>query len=661
MQVISNPFRIAPCPASRPAVCISVCLTIVLGTSAWVPVLSAPAKNLPDINSVAPDLKVPVMESAAPAPGKRVKVIDREFKETDIYHTLYLPADWVKGRNYPVIVEYAGNKWRTSLGTVEGSKLGYGITGGKGAIWVCMPFVDIKNKRNAKTWWGNVDATVAYCKKTVKSICDDYGGDSSAVFIAGFSRGAIACNFIGLADDQIASLWAGFICHSHYDGVRKWGYPGSDRASALKRLKRLGDRPQFVSHERSVEETQDYLKAVYPEGNFTFQALDFNNHTDTWVLRDIPERKAVRKWFNRVLKKRGEAADSASSGSSSSAVAVGNNRMLPQSGNPINKALDNYKRWLRGSLSADKKLADAVISWQLDNGAFHKWGVKKYASIAKPAEAKKSAERVRHLGTIDNDATTTELMVLADVYRRGRQDRHRAAARKTLDYLLTAQNSQSGGWPQFYPDRSKDSYSNHATFNDNAMMRVLILLQKAQRRQSPFDTDMLTADQLKRIDTAIDKGIDFILKSQIRMNGVLTVWCAQHGMVDYKPKTARSYELPSKSGSESVLVVAFLMSRPQTPKVAQAARAAVAWFRNPQVYHSDHTYDTSKTNPIVRKKGSRIWYRFYDLETNRGFFSGRDGIKKYNIMEIEAERREGYRWAGTWGEKILSYADRVGY
>jgi len=272
---------------------------MVFCTSALRSVRAAPPANTdnpPDIKTIAPDLKVPVMENAPPAPGKRVKVIDPEFKGTDVYHALYLPTDWKKGKKYPVIVEYAGNKWRTSLGTVEGSKLGYGISGGKGVIWVCMPFVDIKNKRNASTWWGDVEATVSYCKKTVKNICDDYGGDSSAVFIAGFSRGAISCNFIGLHDDQIASLWAGFICHSHYDGVRKWGYPKSDRESALKRLKRLGGRPQFISHEKSVKATQDYLKAVYAKGNFTFQTLGFVNHTDTWVLRNIPERKAARQW-----------------------------------------------------------------------------------------------------------------------------------------------------------------------------------------------------------------------------------------------------------------------------------------------------------------------------------------------------------------------------
>lgn len=258
------------------------------------------------IESVRPDLVTPSATDHAPAPGKRVRQINKNYAGTKVYHLLYLPTDWKDGEKYPVIIEYAGNKWKTSPGTVEGSNLGYGISGGKGVIWICMPFVDRKNQSNATTWWGDVDATVEYCKKTVNRICTEYGGDSSNVFIAGFSRGAIACNYIGLHDDEIASLWRGFICHSHYDGVKKWGYARSDPDSAETRLKRLGNKPQFISQEKSIDATKTYLKNTFPSGKFTFQALPFPNHTDTWVLCDIPERKKIRDWFDQVLKQKGQ-------------------------------------------------------------------------------------------------------------------------------------------------------------------------------------------------------------------------------------------------------------------------------------------------------------------------------------------------------------------
>jgi len=76
--------------------------------------------------------------------------------------------------------------------------MGYGLSEGTGVIWICMPFIDESDKNNSLSWWGDIDATVTYCRETVDSVCKEYGGDLDNVFIAGFSRGAIACNYIGL-------------------------------------------------------------------------------------------------------------------------------------------------------------------------------------------------------------------------------------------------------------------------------------------------------------------------------------------------------------------------------------------------------------------------------------------------------------------------------
>lgn len=271
------------------------------GISILVMVLWSHACPAIGSENVPPDLVAPAATTGEPAPGKRVVIAASEYEGTGVHHLLYLPTDWVKGGKYPVIVEYPGNRWKDGSGDVDSCKLGYGISGGKGVIWLSMPFVDKENGRNATSWWGDVGATVAYCKQVVPKACEDFGGDPSNVFIAGFSRGAIACNFIGLHDDRIASLWRGFICHSHYDGVRKWGYEGDGREAAAIRLGRLGDRPQFISHEKPLGGVKDYLSTAMPDGNFTFLALPFEEHTDAWVLRDVAERKALREWFRRSL------------------------------------------------------------------------------------------------------------------------------------------------------------------------------------------------------------------------------------------------------------------------------------------------------------------------------------------------------------------------
>ena len=56
---------------------------------------------------------------------------------------------------------------------------------------------------------------------------------------------------------------------------------------------------------------------------------------------------------------------------------------------------------------------------------------------------------------------------------------------------------------------------------------------------------------------------------------------------------------------------------------------------------------------ILPDATSTIWARFYEIGTNRPFFSGRDSEKKYDVKEIEVERRTGYAWYGNWPEKLL--------
>jgi hypothetical protein len=278
-------------------------LAILLASSG---ALAEPA----DLSSVPEDLATPRAEAGAPGAGRRVFQTTPGWEGTAVRHTLYLPERWSADARLPVLIEYAGNGgYRNAhgdecTGQVEDCHLGFGITAGKGAIWVCMPFVEIAadQKQHAIKWWGDVAETKRYCVATVREVCARFGGDPARVFLCGFSRGSIACNFIGLHDDEIAALWRGFICHSHYDGViEKWPYAGADRPSALARLRRLGHRPQWISHEGSVEAARAWLESTGVQGAWTFEPLPFRNHSDRWVLRDVPLRAKLRQWWAQAL------------------------------------------------------------------------------------------------------------------------------------------------------------------------------------------------------------------------------------------------------------------------------------------------------------------------------------------------------------------------
>lgn len=258
------------------------------------------------------DLVTPVMTDDEPGPGRRVRQVATEYAGTDVYHALYLPTDWQPGGRYPVIVEYTGNRHPASgsTGEVKDANLGYGMSGGEGCIWVSMPYIAEGGLENALSWWGDRQATIAYCKVNLPRICRQFGGDPDNVFICGFSRGAIAVSYIGLADDEIAGLWKGVFSHDHFDGQIAWDYPESDRASALVRLQRLRGRPVLVCGKQA-----DFLKAHPDLADFTFMPVPVEElfdipegavidpHTDLWMHKESIYRQQARAWLNEKAKR----------------------------------------------------------------------------------------------------------------------------------------------------------------------------------------------------------------------------------------------------------------------------------------------------------------------------------------------------------------------
>ena len=136
---------------------------------------------------------------------------------------------------------------------------------------------------------------------------------------------------------------------------------------------------------------------------------------------------------------------------------------------------------------------------------------------------------------------------------------------------------------------------------------------------------------------------------------------SQHDEHTLAPAKGRAYEHPSLSGSESVGIVEFLMSidRP-SPEIVRAIEGAVEWFRAAKI--SGIRVDTIAA-PGTAKATDRVvvadanapplWARFYEIGTNRPIFSGRDSVIRYQLSEIEYERRNGYRWYVDRPAKLL--------
>jgi PelA/Pel-15E family pectate lyase len=197
------------------------------------------------------------------------------------------------------------------------------------------------------------------------------------------------------------------------------------------------------------------------------------------------------------------------------------------------------------------------------------------------------------------------------------------------------------------------------TFNDNAIVNVLNVLFNVVHQKGGFK--WVDSKYRPLCSKALNKGIDCILNTQIMVNGRKTGWNQQYNKNTLLPEKARSFELVGLASAESAAIVEFLMHQPNPDaSVRVAVTSAVEWLKSVAIqgYAYQKVNDPSEPggkNVVLKKtQNSRIWARFYEIGTNRPFFCGRDGQKKYNLQEIENERRIGYSWYGSWPERIIT-------
>ena len=326
--------------------------------------------------------------------------------------------------------------------------------------------------------------------------------------------------------------------------------------------------------------------------------------------------------------------------------------------------------------------ADSAMRYQYPCGGWaknHAWHLLENDGKMKERRAiLQQIARGESLGaTIDNDATTHEMMLIAKVYSACKADgktkkkelrRLHSAFCRALNYLVEAQYD-NGGWPQFYPFKPLDNeghpfYSDHITFNDNAMVNVMSLLRDIAEEKTPFDALNLTPQQRQQAHDAFYRGVQCILDCQIKKDGKLTVWCQQHDEHTLLPAPARAYELPSFTGShETASILQLLMSLPQpSDSVVTAVTAAVDWLKahtlRDQRVEAFTNAEGLRDRRLVHHFGSSTWARYYDLQTEEPYVCDRDGKPQPSMEYIGYERRNGYGWYGEQPRHIIEHFDK---
>jgi PelA/Pel-15E family pectate lyase len=337
---------------------------------------------------------------------------------------------------------------------------------------------------------------------------------------------------------------------------------------------------------------------------------------------------------------------------------------------PLDRDADYYKT------DAARHVADVILSFQTPAGGWSKnldmsgterlRGQSYTTSNLAPVESgaddfdKPADPNWHYVGTLDNDATNTELHFLAAMSAAcpGTDgNRYRNSALKGFEYLLHAQYP-NGGWPQVWP--LEGGYHDAITFNDDAVTESAAVLRLvadgAKTKQE--DYSFVPVELRVRAKAAVAQALQCILATQLRVNDGLTIWSQQNDPLTLVPVSARNFEPAALSSGESASVMKYLMALPNpSPEVVRAVDAADSWFEAHKVmgYTWSGGRETTGGRKLTAVAGAEpLWARYYSIATGKPIFGDRDKTIHDDVMDLSLERRNGYGWYGDSPKAALA-------
>jgi PelA/Pel-15E family pectate lyase len=260
-----------------------------------------------------------------------------------------------------------------------------------------------------------------------------------------------------------------------------------------------------------------------------------------------------------------------------------------------------------------------------------------------------------YVGTLDNDATNTELhflVLVSGATPDASGEPYRASFLRGIRYLLEAQ-FPNGGWPQVWP--LEGGYHDAITFNDNAVTESAETLNAVAEGMGSY---AFVPTELRRSTRmAADHALDCILATQVMVKGKRRVWAQQHDALTLAPVAGRNYEPAALSSGESSDVLMFLMGLPHpSPAVIAAVHAGVAWLKAAAITGQEWVggRGTPSGRHLEATPGAgSIWARYYSISTGMPVFGDRDKTIHDDVSELSLERRNGYAWYSSGPQQAL--------
>ena len=299
-----------------------------------------------------------------------------------------------------------------------------------------------------------------------------------------------------------------------------------------------------------------------------------------------------------------------------------------------------YDALLEGTLDVTTSVADLIVALQNEDGGFQV-----LPDNYEMSQKETGLGSMKDVSSVYNGATTAELKYLAKYITANKPEdsKYQDAFVKGIKYLLTTQHD-NGGWSM--NPGSGSGFNANIEVGNKAMTEVLTLLSDIailNNQDYVFARKAMNVDEIK---SAVEKGNDFIVKSQISNNNKKSGWATQYDKSG-NVTMGHTYERESVSSYTTKDVIDYLMTiHNPSQDIKDAVESAYSWLKDVKIADKEQKVvkDTSMNNgfDVYLVDGSGTWASnyVYDKTTDsyRPLYSDVDPTRadqKYvNVYEL---------------------------
>lgn len=268
-----------------------------------------------------------------------------------------------------------------------------------------------------------------------------------------------------------------------------------------------------------------------------------------------------------------------------------------------------YDALLEGTLDVTTSVADLIVALQNEDGGFQV-----LPDNYEMSQKETGLGSMKDVSSVYNGATTSELKYLAKYITANKPEdsKYQDAFVKGIKYLLTTQHD-NGGWSM--NPGSGSGFNANIEVGNKAMTEILTLLSDIailNNQDYVFARKAMNVDEIK---SAVEKGNDFIVKSQISNNNKKSGWATQYDKSG-NVTMGHTYERESVSSYTTKDVIDYLMTiHNPSQDIKDAVESAYSWLKDVKIADKEQKVvkDTSMNNgfDVYLVDGSGTWASNY--------------------------------------------------